>query len=188
MINLAGTGLGGGTRIFTASVGSWEVIEDFVALSSFTQKTFTIDPPIDFSKVSMIVMEMELISGSGTGNNIVLDVNGVTAGYETYGRTIKAGVEALLDISGANFRIANATLFSDIDDTVHAIIYITLNPTASDHNIGFQCVANGIHQSAQMVVSGSLSSNQTEINELKIQPFSTSLKAGTKVTIYKVSR
>ncbi len=176
------------TRLVTG-VGKWTVIEDFVALSNFTSKIFTISPPIDFTKDSMLVMEMEIISLSGTGNRVAISVNGIDAGlvYFLDGVTIKGGVKTILDINGqSNWVIADLDLFADVDDVVHAIVYFSLNQL--NNEIKIQSFAHGVQQTAHQVLSGVLTTSQTEINKISLFPFSVGLKAGSRITIYRIPR
>jgi len=162
----------------------WEVITDFVSTTRQGIFTFPISPAIDFNDVSMVVIEMEIISASGTGNQLVLEVNGEGFGYRSQGRTIKGGVETIINLTGQNnFRLANLSLFQNANDIAHIIVYLQLN-----NKIGIQSFANGVNQNANMDMSGDLSNNQTELNEIKLLVFSVGMEAGSKVTIYKVKR
>jgi len=162
----------------------WEVITDFVSTSRTGIFTFPISPAIDFNDNSMVVIEMEIISSSGTGNQLVLEINGVGFGYSSIGRTIKAGVETIVNLTGQNnFRLANLSLFTNPLDTAHIIVYLQLNK-----RIGIQSFANGVNQNANMNMSGDLSNNQTELNQIKLLIFSVGMEAGSRVTIYKVKR
>jgi len=173
------------TRLVTG-VGKWTVLENFEALSSFTNRIFTISPPIDFSKDSMLALEMEIISGSGTSNRVFVSVNGVGSGYFTDGVTIKAGVKTIIDESGAFWEVVSSNVLVDIDDVVHVIMYFQLNQL--NNKIKMQSFANGVNQTAHQVMSGGLDSSQTEINEIRVVPTSTSFKAGTRMTLYRIPR
>jgi len=167
----------------------WEVISDFTLPSQTGIITLPISPAIDFNDVSMVVIEAELISASGTGNQVLLRVNGVSANnYDVDGRTIKAGVETIINETGTGYKIANLTLFQNVNDTVHLLAYLQLNKTGTNKRIGIQSFANGLQQNGNMNISGVLTIDQTELNEIELLVFSAGFVAGTKITVYKVKR
>jgi len=167
----------------------WEKIIDFVSTVDSTSIILPISPAINFNDNSMVVVEMEIISKSGTGNNFLLRVNGISSPiYDTDGRTIKAGVEILIDETGTGFKFANPTLLLNVNDKVQVIAYLQLNKLPTPKNIGIQSFANGVEQRANMNIAGVLKSDQTELNEISILPFSVAMGAGSRITAYKVKR
>lgn len=167
----------------------WEAIGDLTLLVNATVMQINLSPAIDFDKVSMVVVETEIISKSGTGNNLVMSVNGDTSNfYDVDGRTIKSGVEIIIDETGAGFKIANPTLLTNVDDIMHGIAYFQLNKAGTNKRIGIQSFANGLQQNANMNISGVFTKDQTELNQVRINNFSATMGAGSKMTIYKVKR
>jgi len=171
---------------------TWEVVADFVALVNVTGITLNISPPFTGDDNSMLVLELEIISKSNTGNQIVLQVNGISASqYDLDGRTIKGGVETILNLgSQTGFNVANLTIFSggSIDDVMHCLAYFQLNKSGVFQQVGCQSFTNSVNLNANQYMSGGLRTSQTEINEIKIVNFSASMGAGSRATLYKVSR
>lgn len=189
---MAGTSLGGGTRIFTpAGAGAWSVIEDFEVTDEFGQQIKTFDfAAIDFDDVSMLVLvaDLSLTAASGAYD---LQINGITSNYFTNGRRIVNGVETIINVDGqGTYEIASASLATGLDKPIHAICYIQLNKTdpSGQRNAGFQSFANGTNTDGSENKTGSQTSSIASISSIRISGRIRNFSQGSRFTLYKVSR
>ncbi len=164
------------------SEGKVQVIETYKAASAEGSKTFSF-PDISMDDVSKLILTLD---GSTTGTLILkLTVNAdTTSSYYSDGRNIAAGTETLINIDAA----AYMQLFSAVGSDAFA------------GTIEFQIVtAHATDQVFMNVVLHSPGGNDTQwhgllltantvISSIEITTSTSTWKAGTRFTLYKLLR
>jgi len=167
----------------------WKVIESFEFLDSLqSSKTFNFTP-IDFSNVSMLVLETDKDNqSSGSNANLNIIVNGITnAVYFQDGSFIDTFPvsETIIDINSANqFQIGGIMENSRSNSF---FVYFQLN----SNRLSVQL--NGNRQSAlsggkSYKTTGKINQNITSVNSIQVSISPSLFKIGSRMSLYQVSR
>ncbi len=181
---MAGTSLGGGTRIFTpAGAGAWSVMESHEALIAEDSFTFSF-PAENFDNVSMLVITVDANPTSFV--TLQLRINGdLSANYFVDGRDITNGSLLVIDRNIQN----QIQLCRNTNNSFAGMVKIFLEKASIGTNFPmtiseFNDV--GIPTNSQYV--GRLNKDTSSISSLEIRTSSPAWRAGSRMTLYKVSR
>ena len=166
-----------------ASSASWETIENHVASGTESTYTFDIDEATDDN--SMLVLVYDLAVSASLA--FQMKVNDVT-NYNSDGSLINAGSQTIINSSGdTEIEIASTTILSAEDMTACGTIQI-FAPDAGTTRPLVISQATGQNTSALEVVSSLVVGSATSITKIEVKSSTSTWKANSKFTLYRVKR
>jgi hypothetical protein len=174
-----------GTSLNWESAGAtgWETIENHVASGTESTYTFDIDEATDDN--SMLVLVYDLAVSASLA--FQMKVNDVT-NYNSDGSLINAGSQTIINSSAdSEIEIASTTILSAEDMTACGTIQIfTLDSGTTRPLVISQ--ATGQNTSALEVVSSLVVGSATSITKIEVKSSTSTWKANSKFTLYRVKR
>ncbi len=162
-----------------------QVIEDYKSTGAIPSKIFILNPAIDFDKISHLIL---IIDGENTASlELQLITNSLeTSTYYRDGHSAIGGTIAGIDIGAEEYYpFATVNIITAADRTIHAEIHIYLPTGGVNKPIYWSnASANGINETS----NGFNSTAQTSLTEIEIQTSTSTMKTGTRMTLYKVLR
>ncbi len=163
------------------SRGVVSVIETYEASIDEAVKTFTFSG-INFNDISELYLIMD---GSFDGaGNLMIAFNGITANYFTDGTSTVGGTITAIDLgTAASSRVG---VLDGVDDVFQCRIFIRLSKGAAADYIEGTTIGN--FNGDNVVVTNRSVNDATEITSIEITTSANKWQAGTRFTLYKVSR
>ena len=174
-----------GTSLNWESAGAtgWETIENHVASGTESTYTFDIDEATDDN--SMLVLVFDL--GVSAALALQMKVNDVT-NYNSDGSLINGGSQTIINSVGdSEIEIASATILFTEDTTAGGTIQI-FAPDAGTTRPLVISQATGQNTSALEVVSSLVVGSATSITKIEVKSSTSTWKANSKFTLYRVKR
>jgi len=166
--------------------GKWTTIEDHEASTTEASFTFTIDPAIDFDDDSMIILVCDYEATAAFA--LEMTINGLAAGYHDDGYRIVGGAETLINVDAAALGIIATATLSVANNTTAGLVEIMLGKAGiADAPVFLSRFVGGAGLGIE-VMSHSVDDAEASINEVKIETSTSTWKAGSRFTLYKVAR
>ena len=173
-----------GLKWATGGGGAWEVIETYKSPSTASTKTFTFDA-IDFDDYSELVLT---IDGSITAPlGIRVAINDLAEGMYTDGFRVRGGAITIIDAGNIAYaEIGSIEMFENADDSIATISHFAFG-IDDEQNTSIYSVAYPAREGFE-VTNNIHNAHIDSITSIVVNTSTSTWKAGTRMTLYKVSR